>query len=81
MSSSAAQLGSITTRDTVDARRGTLEFGAGLPAADAALRRHLCWITPRSTCRTSTLRECDGAFVACVVHKIVTPDPSASERL
>jgi hypothetical protein len=46
MSRSASRLGSITTRDTVDTRPGTLEFRAGALAADGARRRLIpFWMT------------------------------------
>jgi len=51
MSRSASLLGSITTRDTVDSRPGTVEFRAGAPAADTARRRVIPFLDDvRSTC-------------------------------
>ena len=79
MSMSAGQLESITTRDTVETRVGTLEFRDRAPTADTAQRR----LIPRMTSdrgATSARRERDGAR-ACAVHKIVTTGSSASERL
>ena len=80
MSTNVSSLGSIRTRESVHTGPGTLEFSAAAPAADTARRRLLpLWMTS-DRLRTAALRERDGA-PACAVHKIVTTDPSARERL